>query len=139
MRKGYLVVTEEFFEVPDFTDVKDVIEVMASVDAAIKRAQGMSESCVVTKHSVGIIAPVSEDAGPDRFSVRELRVLELLAEGHCDKNIARIMGIAIGTVKTYTKAIYSKLQVRSRTQAAVWWLENVTRLSAPAAMAAAAE
>lgn len=48
---------------------------------------------------------------------RESEVLELLAEGYCNKEVARRLDIALGTVKAHVKAIMAKLDVSSRTQA----------------------
>ncbi len=48
---------------------------------------------------------------------RELDVLRLLAVGAADKEIARILNVALGTVKRHTNSVYMKLSVHSRTQA----------------------
>jgi LuxR family maltose regulon positive regulatory protein len=51
------------------------------------------------------------------LSERELEVLRLLAAGLSNKEIAQTLVIAVGTVKNHLKNIYSKLDVRNRTQA----------------------
>jgi ATP/maltotriose-dependent transcriptional regulator MalT len=48
---------------------------------------------------------------------RELEVLKLIAEGLSNRQIAEQLVITVGTVKTYTNHLYSKLAVTSRTQA----------------------
>ena len=48
---------------------------------------------------------------------RELEVLNLLAEGLTNQEIANRLIIAVGTVKSYTSHIYGKLAVDNRTQA----------------------
>jgi non-specific serine/threonine protein kinase len=48
---------------------------------------------------------------------RELEILRLIAEGLSNREIARKLVVALGTVKWYNKQIYSKLGVHSRTQA----------------------
>jgi LuxR family maltose regulon positive regulatory protein len=55
-----------------------------------------------------LVEPVSE---------RELEILRLIAAGQSNKEIARTLIIAIGTVKKHLNNIYTKLGVRSRTQA----------------------
>ena len=51
------------------------------------------------------------------LSEREVEVLQLIAEGMSNQQIAETLVIAIGTVKKHLNNIYDKLQVRSRTQA----------------------
>jgi DNA-binding NarL/FixJ family response regulator len=53
----------------------------------------------------------------EALTSREADVLRLLAQGHCNKAIARQLAIAIGTVKAHVKAIMEKLDAASRTQA----------------------
>jgi DNA-binding NarL/FixJ family response regulator len=53
----------------------------------------------------------------ESLTPRETGVLELLAAGQCNKDVARRLGIATGTVKAHVKAIMSKLQATSRTHA----------------------
>ena len=48
---------------------------------------------------------------------REYRVLELLAEGSANKEIARQLGISPNTVKTHIANLYDKIGVQRRTQA----------------------
>ena len=61
----------------------------------------------------------SESAGPrPALSARELEVLELLAAGATNKEIADQLHLSRHTVKEYTTAVYRKLQVRNRIQAA---------------------
>lgn len=53
----------------------------------------------------------------DLLSKREFDVYELLLEGCTDQEIADRLFISINTVKTHLKKIYSKLEVRNRTEA----------------------
>lgn len=48
---------------------------------------------------------------------QELRVLEALATGRSNKEIARQMGLSPNTVKTHLAGLYAKLEVRRRTEA----------------------
>ena len=56
------------------------------------------------------------------LSQREQEVLELLAEGGSNKDISKKLGVSIETVTWHLKHVYSKLHVRSRTQAALKFL-----------------
>jgi DNA-binding NarL/FixJ family response regulator len=51
------------------------------------------------------------------LSQRESEVLELIAKGYLFKEIGDQLGVSYGTVHTYSRRIYEKLQVRSRAQA----------------------
>ena len=50
---------------------------------------------------------------------RELEVLRLLAMGLSNANIAKRLFLSEGTIRNYTSAIFAKLNVSDRTQAAV--------------------
>jgi LuxR family maltose regulon positive regulatory protein len=53
------------------------------------------------------------------LSERELEVLRLIASGRSNQEIAQALMIGVSTVKWHINNIYSKLGVRSRTQALV--------------------
>jgi len=50
-------------------------------------------------------------ASLDTLSLREREVLKLVVEGHTSKQIARILGLASGTVDTYRSRIMAKLGI----------------------------
>jgi LuxR family maltose regulon positive regulatory protein len=52
------------------------------------------------------------------LSPRELEVLELIAQGLSNREIAARLYLALNTVKAHARSIYSKLGVNNRTQAA---------------------
>ena len=54
---------------------------------------------------------------------REREVLQLLSRGAIDKQIADQLAISLQTVNTHLKHIYGKLQVHSRTEAVVKYLQ----------------
>lgn len=59
-----------------------------------------------------------------RLTDRERDVLESIARGRSNREVAADLVIAEETVKTHIGRILSKLQMRSRTQLVVFWYEN---------------
>jgi DNA-binding NarL/FixJ family response regulator len=57
------------------------------------------------------------DAPKSQFSEREIAILRLLAGGYSNKEIARTIFLAEGTVKNYVSDILDKLGTRDRTRA----------------------
>lgn len=66
----------------------------------------------------------SKKSAPATLTKREKDVLKLIAKGQSNKMIARSLDIAEGTVKVHVKRLLNKLGMRSRTEAAVWVVEN---------------
>ncbi len=65
-------------------------------------------------------APASPEALTEPLTERETEVLELLARGKANKQIARELFVATSTVKTHVNNLYRKLGISSRTQAALY-------------------
>lgn len=65
-----------------------------------------------------ITKPKSLDVG-DKLSVRELEILRLVTQGISNKDIAIRLGLSLRTVKGYLADIFLKLNVSSRTEAAI--------------------
>jgi DNA-binding NarL/FixJ family response regulator len=63
--------------------------------------------------------PLAAAAEVEGLSPREREILELLAEGFPNKEIAGRMGVTDGTVRWHLRHVYNKLHVRSRTEAAL--------------------
>jgi DNA-binding NarL/FixJ family response regulator len=66
----------------------------------------------------------SDDSGLARLTRREHEVLVLLSKGFVDKEIAQALGISTWTVHGHVKNIFERLNVRTRTEAAVRFLEK---------------
>jgi predicted ATPase/DNA-binding CsgD family transcriptional regulator len=62
-------------------------------------------------------SPVTQNSLAEPLSERELEILRLIAEGLTNQAIADRLILSLGTIKWYTGQIYSKLDVRTRTQA----------------------
>ncbi len=64
---------------------------------------------------------------PHNLSERELEVLERIAAGDCNKQIAKIFNLSPHTVKRHVSNILNKLDLSTRGQAAAWWREHIGR------------
>ncbi|MEO8608621.1 MAG: LuxR C-terminal-related transcriptional regulator [Chloroflexota bacterium] len=62
-------------------------------------------------------AESNDSASMEFLSDREMEVLRLIAAGHSNDEIAAVLTLAVSTVKWYINALYSKLNVKTRTQA----------------------
>ncbi|MGN6555856.1 MAG: response regulator [Verrucomicrobiota bacterium] len=74
-------------------------------------------SAIARKVVEAFSQPVQQPAQAVELSRREQEVLELISEGHGDKEIAARLAISFGTVRFHLNHIYEKLHVRSRTAA----------------------
>lgn len=59
-----------------------------------------------------------------RLSHRETEVLELIAAGYVNKEIADKLNLTIQTVRSYLKTIYEKLHVHSRAEAVLKYMKQ---------------
>ena len=58
------------------------------------------------------------------LTARELEVLKLIAKGGTNKDIAKALHVSEGTVKNHVSNILMRLELRDRTQAAIYAVEN---------------
>jgi DNA-binding NarL/FixJ family response regulator len=66
-----------------------------------------------------LMREVRAPEGPEALTARETEVLELLARGYANKQIASSLYVSEKTVKAHVSSILMKLGVQSRTQAAL--------------------
>jgi len=90
--------------------IKGTVSGGAYVDPAVagKLLNNVAQS--IPQHSLSIDILLSD---------RELEVLRLLAMGLSNADIAKRLFLSEGTIRNYTSAIFAKLNVSDRTQAAV--------------------
>jgi NarL family two-component system response regulator LiaR len=76
----------------------------------------------ITKRLVDQLASSSTDPKPtlDELTPRETEVLQLIAQGMSNREIAHDLTISEKTVKTHVSNILSKLHLADRTQAAIY-------------------
>jgi LuxR family maltose regulon positive regulatory protein len=99
----------------------------AAFQAALQRGQAVSLGAVVRSlldpapsanlKPLRATARTANRALVEPLSVRELEVLQLVAEGLTNAEVAARLVIAVATVKVHARTIYGKLGVTSRTQA----------------------
>jgi DNA-binding NarL/FixJ family response regulator len=91
------------------------------VASAIRQAFASSVYFANAKHpngaSAGRDAIAAEGAGLTR---RETEILSLLADGHSNAQLAKMLWVTEQTVKFHLSNIYRKLNVANRTEAARW-------------------
>ena len=69
------------------------------------------------QHSSGPTITCLENGFPISLSAREIEILELIAAGKSNQEISTQLYLALNTVKRHAYNIYTKLEVRKRTQA----------------------
>jgi DNA-binding NarL/FixJ family response regulator len=68
---------------------------------------------------------LAENSAVLELSLRERDVLLLIRSGQNNREIARNLHLTEGTVKNYVTQVLTKLQLRDRTQAALWANQNL--------------
>ena len=102
------------------TPPKKILQAIRDVHAG-----GVPMSSEIARKVLGMFrepAPAPSDG--QSLSPREQEVLELLSGGCSNKEIAEKLSLSVETVTWHLKHIYTKLHVRSRTQAALKYLSR---------------
>lgn len=96
---------------------------------ALKLSRPKIETVVIEKE---VFVTRNENFVPDtslaaqlELSKRELEVLDLMAKGHSNQEIAAKLFVSLSTVKTHNQNLFEKLDVKRRTQA----VEKAKRLN----------
>jgi len=72
------------------------------------------------------VADPSLHSHQNSLSKREIDVLRLMGQGKNNPEIAQELYLSEGTVKNYVTQILNKLEMRDRTQAALWAQQNLS-------------
>ncbi len=67
----------------------------------------------------GVLSRLDERARREDLSEREMQVLQLIVKGRSNKEISSALFISEDTVKFHLKALFTKLAVQDRTEAAI--------------------
>ncbi len=70
-------------------------------------------------------ATQTQQAVEESLAPREFEILQFLAKGYLQKEIAIELGVSIYTIRTLTARIYKKLHVHSRSQAVAKYLGKI--------------
>lgn len=97
-------------------------EVVAAIRAASQDTTSLSPD-LVSRLTRSLRRPPTPDP-LDVLSPRERQVLQLIARGHSNRQIARQLGIGEQTVKTHVSNILGKLELQDRVQAAIFALRQ---------------
>jgi two-component system, NarL family, response regulator LiaR len=91
-------------------------------DALVRAIKAAAEGQVQLSPQAAarLMREVRAPNSPEELTEREVDVLRLLAQGKSNKEIALLLSIGEKTVKTHVSNILSKLNVSSRTQAALY-------------------
>jgi predicted ATPase/DNA-binding CsgD family transcriptional regulator len=106
-------------------------ELLRTCDAVVVELQGPASDAANPRGADGPHPHAgSIDAANTPLTDRELQVLEQLAAGRSNKEIATQLGIRPKTVMHHTSSIYRKLAVAGRTEAvSVAWRDGLLRLA----------
>ena len=97
----------------------DAEEIIKAIKAAVA-----GQAHLAPEAGALLLRQVRTAAEPELLTERETEVLQLLARGRSNKEIARDLKIGEGTVKTHVSKILIKLGLASRTQAALYAVKN---------------
>ena len=87
---------------------------------AVYQGESVLHPAIARKVLQEIKRPSSPTSAGDSLTPREIEVLEHLAEGRSNREIAAELGINVRTVATHVRSILDKLHVANRTQAALY-------------------
>lgn len=105
--------------------LKDVsaAELAAAIRAAAQGSPTLNPMAA-SKMMQEVSAGRKEVKDPNKISPREMEVLKLIARGLGNREIAEKLFISERTVKTHVTHLLEKLQLRDRTQLAIYAFEN---------------
>jgi DNA-binding NarL/FixJ family response regulator len=95
-------------------------------EAVRKAARGEVHLAPVVQRRLmeSLARPQGAEPAPEELTEREREVLALLAAGHSNKEIARLLGVTERTVKGHVGNVMGKLGAASRTQAVIYALRH---------------
>ncbi|KPA52668.1 MULTISPECIES: response regulator [Photobacterium] len=98
------------------TEPDELIELLKSALCGGKAYSNVVKECLAEQHSTDDIL--------SQLTERELQILQEVAKGQRNRQIAEQLFISEATVKVHMKSLLKKLQVKSRTAATILYLES---------------
>ena len=92
---------------------------------AVMRGQSVFGEKIITKLPELMVPKEKFDFAAHGISDKEREVLELVAKGHSNREIAGQLYLSEGTVRNYISSLLDKLCLRDRTQLAVYYYTEV--------------
>jgi DNA-binding NarL/FixJ family response regulator len=111
-----------------------VIKTAHPDDLASAIRQAFDHSIFLARSRRGPIAapaPPPEATHDHGLTTREVEILRLVAEGHSNAELARLLWVTEQTIKFHLSNIYRKLHVANRTEASRWAQLNGLLVPAP--------
>lgn len=102
----------------DADELFDMLEGVAQGEAAMTRAMAARVLNGIARQTI------TDEGGVDALTEREIAVLQLVAKGASNPQIADELFISVNTVKSHLRKILEKLQLNNRTQAATYAIEH---------------
>ena len=99
-------------------------EELISAIREVRRGGAPMSPEIARKVIISFQEPANSSTEVEGLSPREREILELLAEGFSNKEIAAQVGLTDGTVRWHLMHVYHKLHVRSRTEATLKFLST---------------
>lgn len=102
---------------------QEIVDAIRRVGAG----QSLLDPAVTGKVLERVRQDSSEDSAWSQLTGQEKQILEFIAEGNTNKEIAELVHLSDKTVKNYVSNILGKLEVSRRSQAAVYLAERRVR------------
>lgn len=100
-------------------------------DSIIESLRAVAKGNIVLERAVAsslsAMLPEESQADLSRYALteRELEVLALVGQGQSNREIAEKLFLSEGTVRNYVTALLEKLNLRDRTQLAIFYVKNL--------------
>jgi two-component system response regulator DevR len=92
----------------------------------VAAGQSMLDPAVTAQVLERLRSGPKADPSLEQLTAQELRILELIADGMTNRQIATTLFLAEKTVKNYVSSMLAKLRLESRTQAAIFATKHLS-------------